>query len=98
VLPGLARAGNNADALRHFNERISGDMDLRPPLARVEAPTLVITGALDPFGEAPAREIAAALPRSTLVVLPGADHFVFLEPANRAAWARSVLDFLAASP
>ena len=37
------------------------------PLARVQAPTLVITGELDPFGES----------------------------ANRDAWARAILDFLA---
>src|SRR5262245_28305635 len=46
----MSRAGTNADALRHFNERVSGQMDLRPLLARVDAPTLVIGGELDPFG------------------------------------------------
>ncbi len=85
----------NADALRHFNEQIAANMDLRPGLARVTAPSLAITGELDPFGESAAREIADALPNATLVVLPGAGHFIFGESANRNAWARAILDFLA---
>ena len=50
----LAKAGANADALRHFNEVVAGAMDFRAGLARVQAPTLVITGTLDPFGESTA--------------------------------------------
>lgn len=92
----LLRAdGLNADALRHFNDQIAAAMDLRPGLARVTAPALVITGELDPFGESTAAEIADALPDSTLVVLPGAGHFIFGESASRPAWARAILDFLA---
>ncbi len=63
---------------------------------RVTAPALVITGERDPFGECTATEIAGALPNATVVVLPGAGHFVFGESANRQAWARAILDFLAA--
>ncbi len=92
----LLAAGFNADALRHFNQRIAAGMDLRPGLVRVRAPALVITGERDPFGECAAREIAGALPNATVVVLPGAGHFVFGESANRQAWARAILDFLAA--
>jgi pimeloyl-ACP methyl ester carboxylesterase len=55
----------------------------------------VITGERDPFGESTAREIAGALPNATLVVLPGAGHFIFGESASRQAWARAILDFLA---
>lgn len=93
----LRAAGLNADALRHFNEAIAAEMDLRPGLARVTASTLVITGERDPFGESTASEIAGALPNATVVVLPGAGHFVFSESANREAWARAILDFLAAN-
>jgi len=89
------RAGANADALRHFNEHIASGMDQRAALARVDAPTLVITGELDPFGESTAREIADALPNATLVLLAGADHFPFLEPENRATWSQAVAHFLA---
>jgi pimeloyl-ACP methyl ester carboxylesterase len=94
ILEALTRAGNNADALRHFNERVSNEMDLRPLLAQIHSPTLVITGELDSFGPAPAREIADSLPYPTLVVLPRADHFIFLDREHRPAWSKAVLDFL----
>ena len=93
VLDALVRAGDNSDALRHFNEEIAGSMDQRPLLAHVPAPTLVITGSEDAFVSG-AREIAEALPDATLVILPGVDHFPFLEPAHEADWSRAVLDFL----
>jgi proline iminopeptidase len=95
IVAGLARAGINDHALRHFNERIAAGMDLRPQLERITAPTLVIAGDQDAFVSAQ-EEIAAALPNGTLVVLPGLDHFPFLEgPEERALWSRVVLDFLA---
>ncbi len=92
----LAEAGLNADALRHFNAHVAAGMDLRPGLAHVTAPVLVITGALDVFGPSTAAEIAAALPNATTVVVPAAAHFTFAEPATRDAWTRAVLGFLAA--
>ena len=55
----------------------------------------MITGELDPFGESTAREITDALPNATLTVLPGADHFPFLEDDHEAEWSRAILDFLA---
>lgn len=88
-------AGINADALKHFNERIAGAMDLRPELRRIDAPTLVIAGERDPFGGPTTDEIAEALPNPTVVTVAGADHFAFLEPGRRAPWSRAVLDFLA---
>jgi pimeloyl-ACP methyl ester carboxylesterase len=90
----MSQAGTNADALRHFNERVSGTMDLRPLLARVDAPTLVIGGELDAFGPSAQEEIAGALPNATLTILAGADHFPFLEPDRREAWQQAVLDFV----
>jgi len=71
------------------------DGDLRPLLARIEAPTLVIAGERDPFGGPMTQEIAQALPNATQVTVPEADHFPFLEPDRRAAWSRAVLEFLA---
>jgi pimeloyl-ACP methyl ester carboxylesterase len=59
----------------------------------VTAPTLVIAGDQDAFASS-AQEIAAGLPDATLVVIPGADHFPFLEPGSRPAWSQAVLDFL----
>ena len=92
----LRRSGMNADALRHFNEHVASSMDLGAGLERVAAPTLVITGAGDPFGESTAREMTDALADATLVVVPDAGHFIFLESAGRGPWARAVLDFLGA--
>ena len=94
VVDALRAAGINADALKHFNERIAGGMDLRPLLERIEAPTLVLAGDQDPFGGPTAEEIAGLLPDPTTATVPGADHFAFLEPDVRAAWSRPVLDFL----
>ena len=95
VAAAFRAAGVNADAMKHFNERIAGTMDLRPLLARIEPPTLVIAGERDPFGGPTMDEIAEALPNPTVVTVPGADHFAFLEPESRAPWSRAVLDFLA---
>jgi proline iminopeptidase len=89
----LMQAGTNADALRHFNEHVAPTMDHRPLLQAIQSPTLLIFGELDPFTSA-AGEMAVALPDTTLVVLRGADHFVFLEDEHRADWSRAVLEFL----
>jgi pimeloyl-ACP methyl ester carboxylesterase len=93
VMVTLARSGTNADALRHFNDHVAGGMNLAPGLARVDAPTLVITGAADPMGAAAADELIEALPNGTLAVVPG-DHFPFLEREHRPQWSRAVLAFV----
>ncbi len=93
VLLALAAAGDNADALGHFNSAVAAGMDHRPGLAGLRAPVLVIAGELDPFVSG-SREIAEVLPDGTLVILPGADHFPFLEPGHEEPWSRAVLDFL----
>jgi pimeloyl-ACP methyl ester carboxylesterase len=93
----LGRAGTNADALRHFNERIAGTMDLRPQLARVAAPALAIGGDQDSFTPG-LLEAATVLLDPTVVVLRGHDHFPFLEgPEHRAEWSGAVLEFLEAA-
>ena len=74
----------NGDALRLFNEEIFETYDLRPALARITAPTLVITGELDFItGPVCADELAEGIPRATKVVLPGVGHFVFVEARER---------------
>jgi proline iminopeptidase len=90
----LAPAGTNADALRHFNEHVAPAMDLRGALASVDAPTLVITGDIDPMGARAADELLEALPNGTLATVVGADHFPFLEEEHRPRWSRAVLEFL----
>ena len=94
----MLSSGQSAAALRHFNDRIAGGMDLRPGLSAVNASVLVITGELDAFGEEPGREIADALPHAELVVLQGAGHFMFGESGAREAWAAAILRYLAGDP
>jgi len=95
VAEAFEASGSNADAMKHFDERVAAGMDLRGHLARISAPALVMFSERDPFGGPTSDEIAAALPDPTVVTVPGADHVPFLEPAHRAPCARAVLDFLA---
>jgi pimeloyl-ACP methyl ester carboxylesterase len=68
------------DALKLFNEEIFTTFDLRPELARITAPTLVITGEDDFIcGPVSAHEIACAIAGSELVLLGDCGHFVFVE-------------------
>src|SRR5215218_1762814 len=73
----LAGLVPNADALRLFNVEVWPSFDLRPALARIEAPTLVIAGDRD-FVAPPAatRAMGDAIADAEVVVLPGAGHFV----------------------
>jgi pimeloyl-ACP methyl ester carboxylesterase len=83
----------NADALRRFNSAIWPSLDLRPELARIEAPTLVVAGDRDFIAPpAAAREIGDAITDAEVVVLPGAGHFVFVEAPD--AFRETVLSFL----
>jgi proline iminopeptidase len=95
VFDALRRAGTNADAVRHFNERVAPTMDQRQALGKIVSPTLLITGDLDPFRHA-IDEMADALPDPATVLIPGADHFLLLESEHRPAWSRAILDFLSA--
>jgi pimeloyl-ACP methyl ester carboxylesterase len=84
----------NADALRLFNTHIFAAFDLRPDLARIEAPTLVIVGEEDFLaGPACAREIAEGIRGARVVRVPGAGHFVHVEARDR--FREEVLRFLA---
>ncbi|MEV6522088.1 alpha/beta hydrolase [Longispora sp. NPDC051575] len=65
-----------------------------PALAKVEAPVLVLAGALDPSPVVRiAGEAADLFPNGRLVVLPGGGHFPWLD--DEAAFVRAVEDFLA---
>jgi proline iminopeptidase len=88
----LAGLVPNADALRRFNSDVWPSFDLRPQLARVAAPTLVIAGDRD-FVAPPAagRAIAEAVADAELVVVPGAGHFIFVEAPE--AFREAVLSF-----
>ena len=89
----LAGLVPNADALRRFNSAVWPSFDLRPALAGVDAPTLVVAGEQDFVAPpAAARAIADAIPEAELVVVPGAGHFVFVEAPG--AFRRAVAAFL----
>lgn len=82
----------NPDALREFNDGIP-DWDLRPVLARISAPTLVITGEEDFIcGPACADDVAQGITGSKKVVLEDCGHFTFVEAADR--WREEVARFL----
>ena len=58
-------------------------IDLRPLLAGIARPTLVVCGELDLIGgPAQARYIAAGVPRAELIVIPDCGHFPALEQAR----------------
>jgi proline-specific peptidase len=74
----------NGEALGYFNREIFHAFDLRDDLARIEAPTLVITGANDFItGPLAAREIAERIARAKLAILPDCGHFIFVEARER---------------
>ena len=69
--------------------RLLHDVDLRPLLAQVEAPALVIAGDRDALVPVAAtRELAAALPAATHVAIEGAAHAPFL--SHRQAFLDAV--------
>ena len=83
----------NADTLRFFNKEVFPTFDLRPDLARITAPTLVVAGEKDFItGPVCATEIAAGIEGAELRILPGIGHFVFVE--GPAAFREAVLSFL----
>ncbi len=78
-----------AEAVRYGITRTSprvmaslGDWDLRPELARVRAPTLVIHGEQDLFPVEGAREWAASIPGAKLLIVPDAGHAPHVERAE----------------
>lgn len=72
------------DALRLFNDEIFTTFDLSPELARITAPTLVITGEDDFIcGPVNARELAAGIDGAELVLIRRCGHFVFVEQPER---------------
>ncbi len=83
----------NADALLLFNREIFNTFDLRPVHAKIEAPTLVITGAEDFIcGPLCADEIATGIKGSKKVIVGDAGHMLFIEQPEE--FHREVADFL----
>jgi proline-specific peptidase len=83
----------NPDALKHFNEGLEA-WDDRAALAKITAPTLIITGARDFItGPACADDLAEGIPHAKLIVVDGCGHFLFVECPER--WREEVAAFLA---
>jgi pimeloyl-ACP methyl ester carboxylesterase len=71
-------------ALRYFNTQVAPTFDLRPRLARIAAPTLIVSGERDPSGGAAAgQELAELIPDARQVVLEGIGHFPWIEAPER---------------
>lgn len=85
----------NADALRLFNREQLPTFDLRPELARVAAPALVIAGEEDFItGPLSAAELSEGILDVETVLLPGCGHFIFVEAPE--AFREAVLAFVGA--
>jgi proline iminopeptidase len=77
------RGASDNDALHLFNTETWNTFDLRPDLARIRAPTLVITGELDFItGPACAADFAR-IPGQRTVLVEGCGHFILLEACDR---------------
>jgi proline-specific peptidase len=89
----LAPNRGNPDPLRLFNEAIE-EWDMRPELARITAPTLVLTGDQDFIcGPACAADIADGVAGSKKIVIEDCGHFTFVERPE--AFREAVESFLA---
>jgi pimeloyl-ACP methyl ester carboxylesterase len=81
------------DATRLWETEIFERFDLRPQLASLTMPTLVIAGEEDFItGPACAAELSAAIPEAETVLLPGVGHMIFVEAPE--AFRGAVLSFL----
>jgi 2-hydroxy-6-oxonona-2,4-dienedioate hydrolase len=79
----LASMASMGGFRRGFDPSLTLDREL---LARVEAPTLVLWGGHEPYGdEVVARRLVDALPAAELEVLPDAGHLCWLDDVARAA-------------
>lgn len=84
----------HAAALRYFNDREFLTFDLRPALASVTAPTLVVAGREDfILGPGACREVADGIPKARLEVLDEVGHLPWVEsPEKFAAMVKEFLD------
>ena len=74
----------NPDPLKYFNEHEFTTLDLRPNLARIEAPTLVLTGADDFIcGPVCAADLSSAIAGAETLILDECGHFPYFEQRDR---------------
>ena len=94
----IAKLSGSAQARAHAEMLglMVNDPNVRPEeLSKITAPTLVIAGTKDLIKESETRRIAASIPDSRLVFIPG-DHFIARR--NPEDFNRAVLDFLTERP
>jgi pimeloyl-ACP methyl ester carboxylesterase len=84
--------GFSVQPLQYFNEQVAQTMDLRPRLPQIEAPTLVITGEIDPWGAGAVPELESGIPDARVVVMPGIGHMPWVEEAD--GFRSALLEFL----
>lgn len=83
---------NSRVSAQRLNGTFYGRNDIAP-IAAAGFPVLLVNGDDDPRGTTGHMEkIAAQLPNSKLVIVPGGGHLVYLE--NPASYNRQILDFL----
>jgi proline iminopeptidase len=64
-------------AIKAWESGLWQKIDVRPLLARIQCPTLILVGALDAMcGPAQGRLIAAAVPGAEVVIVPDSGHFI----------------------
>lgn len=74
---------NSAENVNRFTFASLGEWDWRSSLREVAAPTLIVHGTRDPLPLEGAREWAATMPNSRLLLLEGVGHFPYLEAPER---------------
>jgi pimeloyl-ACP methyl ester carboxylesterase len=76
----IAEEPCNGDALRYFNEMEFQTIDLRRELPRIQAKTVIVSGADDFICPPEAgREIHELIPGSAFVVIPDSGHMTYVE-------------------
>ena len=74
----------NPDALKYFNDHEFTTLDLRPNLERIDAPTLVLTGADDFIcGPVCAADLTAGIAGAQTLILDDCGHFPYVEQRDR---------------
>ena len=81
------------EALHYFNDRVAPDMDLRPGLPRISAPTLILNGTADFFGPRVSARELAEIPGSEVVMVDGAGHFPWAD-AGAGEFLDALIAFL----
>ena len=75
---------SNLAAVKAWESGLWQKIDVRPLLAEIARPTLVLVGALDMIcGPAQGRLVADSVPGAELVIVPDSGHFIAAEAPDR---------------